>query len=104
MARWYETFLDACKVAKRRHLGIVTHPENKQAIMDMMERVYEDDLWSMGDLPPLLVHHSCPKGEYRFVEPETLAILTAQAATQSAKGIGRYGQLWTPDESLKRSG
>ena len=103
MARWYETFLDACKTAKRRGLGLVTHPDNKAPIMDMMERVGEDDLWGMGDLPPLLVHHSCPPGEYRFVEPETLEVLTAAAATQSSKGIGRFDRLWTPDESLRRS-
>jgi predicted protein tyrosine phosphatase len=103
MARWYETFLDSCTAAKRRSLGIVTHPSNKAAIMDMMERVYEDPLWQLGDLPPLLVHHGCPPGEYRFVEPETLDILTAQAAMQTNKGIGRYSKLLTPDQSLKES-
>lgn len=104
MARWYETFLDACKAAKRRSLGIVTHPDNKAAVMDMMERVGEDPIWQMGDLPPLLVHHSCPAGTYQFVEPHTLKILSSQAAMNSARGVGRFGTLWTPDQSLKESG
>ena len=101
LARWYETFLDACKMAKRRKLGIVIHPAHKSPIMDMMERVAEDPLWNMGDLPPLVVHPDCPRGEYRFVDPETLQMLSAAAANHSRKGVGRFDRLWTPDKALK---
>lgn len=104
MARWYETFLDTCKVAKRRNYGIVTNPKNKAAIMDMMERVYEDELWQMGDLPPLMSHPSCPEGEYRLVDTVTLEQVKMQAAVNSNTGLGRFSKLWTPDRSLKESG
>lgn len=101
MARWYETFLDACRVAKRRNYGIVCHPKHKKAIMDMMERVAEDPLWGLGDLPPLLSHPDQERGTYQFVDPETLRVLSAAAALNSRRGLGRFSKLWTPDTALK---
>lgn len=103
MARWYENFLDVCRIAKKRGLGIACHPDNKAALQDMMERVFEDDQWRMGDLPPLLSHPRMPVGEYRFVEPETLKVISMAAANNGARtGMGRYDKLWTPDNALKR--
>jgi len=84
-------------------MGIATGPDDKAPIQDMMERVYEDELWPAGtDLPPLLIHHSIPPGTYQFVEPETLQLLTAQAMNKSATGMGRFEALYTPNEALKR--
>ena len=103
LARWYEFFRDNCRAAARRNMGIATGPTDKAAIQDMMERVYEDELWPKGtDLPPLLIHHSIPAGSYQFVEPETLQLLTAQGMNKSSKGVGRFKTLYTPGEALKR--
>lgn len=101
MARWYETFLDVCKAAKRRSLGIAVHPSQKSAMMDMMERVAEDPLWRMGDLPPLLSHPDVPRDEYRFVTQDTLEQISYAAAVGAGTGIGRFSKLWTPERALK---
>jgi hypothetical protein len=103
LARWYEFFRDNCTAAARRGMGIATGPDNKAALQDMMERVYEDELWPKGvDLPPLLVSSNIEPGTYQFVEPETLVLLNAEAAMKSATGLGRFKTLYTPEEALKR--
>ena len=103
LARWYEFLRDNCVAAARRGVGIATGPENKAAMQDMMERVYEDELWPEGtDLPPLLIHHSIPPGTYQFVEPETLQLLSAAAMNRSQTGLGRFKTLYSPEEALRR--
>lgn len=104
MARWYETFLDVCKAAKRRNLAIVCNPSAKIPIQDMMERVYEDELWTLGDLPPLMVHPSVEPGTYQLAEQHTLKLVTMAAAMRSDRGLGRFDVLYSPDEALKRKG
>lgn len=103
LARWYETFLDVCKAAKRREMGIAVNPSNEAPIKDMMERVFEDELWTMGDLPPLLVHSDVPPGTYQLVEPTTLKLISMAAGMGKETGLGRFSRLYTPDETLRRS-
>lgn len=98
-ARWYETFLDIVKAAKRRGYGIAINQAHKSPIQDMMERVLEDELYPYDELPPLVVHRDVPPGEYRMVDTDTMKVLEMQAAVNSKKGLGRFTKLWTPDTS-----
>jgi len=97
LALWYSTFLDVVKAAKRRDMGIACHPSNKAPIQDMMERVYEDPEYNLGDLPPLVVHRDVEPGCYQLINGETMRLLTMQAAMQDSKGLGRYQKMYTPD-------
>ena len=101
-ARWYETFLDMVKAAHKRGYGIAINHAHKSPIQDMMERVFEDELYPYPDLPPLVVHRDVPPGEYRMVDTNTMKVLEMQAAMNSDSGLGRFSRLWTPDESKKK--
>ena len=104
LQRWYHFFLDACKTAKRLGYGIACNPNQKSELMDMMEQVAEDEMWASvgGDLPPLVVHRDVPDGQYMFVDSNTMKVLTAQAAVKSSRGLGRFSELWTPGEGMRR--
>jgi hypothetical protein len=102
LARWYETFLDVVKAAKRREMGVAVHPSNQSPIRDMMERVYEDELWNLGDLPPLLVHSDVEPGTYQLVDVDTLNLISFRAAMGKEKGLGRFTTIYTPDATLRR--
>ena len=103
LARWYEIFLDQVKAAHRRGYGIATNKAHESAMKDMMERVFEDELYPFDDLPPLVVHRDVPPGEYRMVDKATMQVLSMQAAMNSNTGLGRFQKVWTPDESIRRS-
>lgn len=105
LERWYHFFLDACKTAHKLDYGIAVNHEHKQAMMDMMERVAEDELWphAKSDLPPLVVHRDVPPGQYMFVNKQTMDVLSTRAALNGSRtGLGRFDKLWTPDQGLKR--
>ena len=103
LARWYETFLTVCQTAQRRGYGIACHPSQKSEIQDMMERVYEDELWNRGDPPPLLVHSSVPRGTYQMVDEKTLKLISLAAGVKSNTGMGRLTRLWTPRAGLRKA-
>ncbi len=102
LERWYHFFLDANKTAARLGHGIACNPKQKSELMDMQERVAEDDMWPKGvPLPPLVVHVKVPAGQYMFIDTNTMKVLTAQAAVKSNKGLGRFKELYTPSRGLK---
>ncbi len=103
LARWYEFFLDVVKRAKWMNYGIATHPAHKSPIMDMMERVFEDELYPWNDLPPLLIDSRVAEGEYMLISPTTLELVSMQQIYKTDKrGLGRFKKLYTPDHSLDK--
>ncbi len=102
LARWYEFFLDVVKRAKWMKYGVATNPAHKSEIMDMMERVLEDELYPWDELPELLVDSRVPVGEYKLVDPKTLKLLAMSDVYKSNIGLGRFKKLWTPYGALDR--
>lgn len=102
MARWYETFLTTCVAAKQRGLSLICHPDHKQAMMDMLERVAEDQLYKYPEPPAIVFYTGMPRGEVKLIDEQTKKTLTFQEAMKSGRGVGRIKQLLTPDESIRR--
>lgn len=102
LAAWYNNLIIICNTAKRDGYGIACHPSGKAAMMDFMERVFEDEMFKHDELPPLLVHSDVRPGEFQFVDEVTMKVISFQAAMQSNTGIGRFAKMWSPDESMKR--
>ncbi len=101
LAAWYDNLVIVCNTAKRDGYGIACHPSGKAPIMDYMERVLEDEMFKYDELPPLLVHSDVKPGEFQFVDEVTMKVISFQAAMQSKTGIGRFGKMYSPDESLR---
>ena len=102
LARWYEFFIDVVKRAKWMNHGIATHPAHRSELMDMMERVLEDELYPWDELPPLLIDSRVDPGEYKMIDHKTLELLSMAQVYKAKTGLGRFDRLWTPYTSLNR--
>ena len=106
LERWLLFFIDVLKTAKKLGHGIAVNHEHKAEMMDMMERVAEDEAWPYGkdELPPLVVHRDVPPGQYMYVNKNTMEVLSTRAAMHgSGTGMGRFSKLWTPSQGIKRT-
>jgi hypothetical protein len=102
LAGWYENFLILCTFAAKNNYGIVCHPSQRIAMQDMMERVFEDERWVVGDLPPLVTATNMAQDEFKYIDKQTMNVVSFQAAMQSKTGFGRFSKVYTPGEALNR--
>ena len=101
LARWYESFLDVCKLLKSRgsYFHIAVHPSNEKEFDDYRARVIEDEIWNKvlrGEPPRIIPIASMTKDEYRPVDIRQLMPQALNEIVHSDKGYGRFKKLYTP--------
>lgn len=94
---WYHRMKDMLNPIQQRGYAIACNPADKAMMVDMLERLQEDDTWQHGeDVPALLVTDQIKRGEIRPADGETLKIITMAQVNNSRKGFGKFNGLLLP--------
>lgn len=93
---WYHRFKDFCSPLQLRQYGIACHPQDKQLMVDQLERLLEDDTWPHKEVPPLVTSDLVPRLQVQPVSLATLKLVPMREVLGSRKGFGRYAGLRTP--------
>lgn len=94
--KWYHRMKDVMNVIHQRNQGVACNPREEAMMIDMLERLDEDDTWPHDEVPRLVTSIQCKPGEIMAVRLEDMKVITMRQLLQTNAGFGRFRGLSTP--------